>query len=287
MRVQHFYDPRTGTISYVVACEASKTGVVIDPVLDYDPKAARVFHESFEAMASWLDAGSYQVPYALDTHPHADHMSAVRCFAERNGSKTVIGRGFVEVQKTFAELLQLGPEVPLDGSQYDVLLDDGDEVDVGTFRIVAIATPGHTPASMSFLVGGAVFVGDLLFQPDSGTARCDFPGGSAKELYASIQRIYALPATTMIYTLHDYQPGGRKLAFESSVAVQKRSNVHLRDGVSEAAFVKLREALEKGKPAPNLILPSLQVNLRGGALPAAAANGIRYLTIPINAFGEA
>ncbi|MCB9890959.1 MAG: MBL fold metallo-hydrolase [Planctomycetes bacterium] len=287
MKIQHFYDTRTGTISYVVADDASKIAVVIDPVMDYDSKAGRIFFESAEEVAAWIDAGGFRVPYALDTHPHADHMTAMPFFKERYGSKTVIGRGFVQVQENFADLFDLGPEFPRDGSQYDILLDDDEVLEVGPFDVRAISTPGHTPASMSFVIGDAVFVGDLLFQPDSGTARCDFPGGSSAEIYDSIQRIYALPSATRVFTLHDYQPGGRPLAFESTVDEQRRSNVHLRDGVSKEAFVKLRNTLEAGKPAPNLILPALQVNLRGGHLPEPASNGIRYLKIPLNQFGGA
>lgn len=285
MIVQHFYDPRTGTLSYVVADTDARTAVVIDPVLDYDPRSGRVFQDSAEEIARYVDEHDYAIPYVLDTHVHADHLTGLQFFRERYGAKTVIGSGVSRVQRAFAPLFDLDAGFATDGSQFDVLLDDGAKLDVGAFEIEVIETGGHTPASVSYLVGDAVFVGDTLFQPDSGTARCDFPGGSAAELYDSIQRIYALPPETRVFTLHDYQPGGRELAFESTVAEQRGSNVHLRDGVGKQEFVALRAELERGKEAPTLILPSLQVNIRAGHLPEPAANGTRYLKIPLNAFG--
>jgi glyoxylase-like metal-dependent hydrolase (beta-lactamase superfamily II) len=221
------------------------------------------------------------VPYVLDTHAHADHMSGAQFFRERLGAKTVIGRGITAVQAAFGELFGLAG-FPADGSQFDVLLDDWAVLEVGPFEIEAIPTAGHTPASLSYRIGDAVFVGDSLFQPDSGTARCDFPGGSAAELYDSIQRIFALPEDTRVFTLHDYRPGGRELAFESTVGEQRRDNIHIHDGVSKQEFVALRARLERGKEAPALLLPAVQVNIRAGHLPDPDDNGIRYLKIPLN-----
>jgi len=282
MIIQHFYDTRTGTLSYVVADEGSRTAVVIDAVTDYDPPSGRVFHESAESVARYIDAAGYSVPFVLDTHAHADHFSAMPFFRERYGAKTVIGAGITAVQDVFARLFNL--DVPADGSQFDVLLEDGEVLEAGGLQIEAIPTGGHTPTSLSYRIGDAVFVGDTLFQPDSGAARCDFPGGSAAELYDSIQRLYALPPATRLFTAHDYQPGGRQLAFESTVAAQRSDNIHIHDGVSKDEFVALRAKLEAGKPVPRLILPAIQVNICAGALPPPEANGTRYLKIPLNAF---
>lgn len=286
MKIQHFYDERTGTLSYVVSDDAETTAVVIDPVTDYDARSGRVFHESAEAIARYLDEHGLAVPFALDTHAHADHLSALQFFRERYGSRTVIGAGITTVQRTFKAFFDLGDEVPGDGSQFDVLLEDHQVLDVGPFSIEAIPTGGHTPASLSYRIGDAVFVGDTLFQPDAGTARCDFPGGSAEDLYDSIQRLFLLPEETRVFTLHDYRPGGRELAFESTIGEQRRSNIHLRDGVSKEEFVALRTRLEQGKEVPRLILPSIQVNIDAGRLPAPAENGRRYLKVPINGFEQ-
>lgn len=284
MKIQHFHDERTGTLSYVVSDDAEATAVVIDPVMDHDLRSGRVFHESAETIAGYLDEHGLAVPFVLDTHAHADHLSALQFFRERYGSRTVIGAGIPAVQRTFKAFFDLGEEVPGDGSQFDVLLEDHEVLDVGPFSIEAIPTGGHTPASLSYRIGDAVFVGDTLFQPDAGTARCDFPGGSAEELYDSIQRLFDLPEETRVFTLHDYQPGGRELAFESTIGEQRRSNIHLRDGVSKEEFVALRARLEQGKEVPRLILPSVQVNIDAGRLPAPAKNGRRYLRVPINGF---
>ncbi|MCB9914473.1 MAG: MBL fold metallo-hydrolase [Planctomycetes bacterium] len=287
MIVQHFFDPRTYTLTYVVADEATKIALVIDPVLDYDPKAGKTFTESAEAVAAWIDARGYQVPYVLDTHVHADHLTAIPFFKQRYGAKSVIGEDVTTVQDVFKGLLNLGDEFKTDGSQFDVRMGPDDVLKAGPFEVRAIPTGGHTPASVSYLIGDAVFVGDSLFQPDAGTARCDFPGGSAAELYDSVMRIYALPDATRVFTLHDYQPGGRKLEFESTVGRQKRENVHLKATTTKEEFVALRAELERGKEAPTLLLPSVQVNMRAGELPPPESNGVRYLKIPLNAFHTA
>lgn len=286
MNIQHFYDQRTGTLSYVVSDDAEKRAVVIDPVMDYEARSGRVYFESAESIAAYLDGRGLAVPFVLDTHAHADHLSALQFFKERYGSRTVIGAGIPAVQRTFKAFFDLGEEVPGDGSQFDVLLGDHEVLDVGPFAIEALPTAGHTPASLSYRIGDAVFVGDTLFQPDAGTARCDFPGGSAAELYDSIQRLFALPEATRVFTLHDYQPGGRELAFESTIGQQRRENVHVRDGVSKQEFVELRARLEEGKEVPKLILPAVQVNIDAGRLPAPANSGRRYLKVPINGFQQ-
>lgn len=284
MRIQHFHDPRTGTLSYVVSDEVQRTAVVIDPVMDYDARSGRVYFESAEAISTYLDEHGLAVPFVLDTHAHADHLSALQFFKERYGSRTVIGAGIVRVQRTFKAFFDLGDSVPDDGSQFDVLLEDHEVLDTGAFSIEAIPTGGHTPASLSYRIEDAVFVGDTLFQPDSGTARCDFPGGSAEELHDSIQRLYRLPEATRVFTLHDYQPGGRELAFESTIGEQRRENIHLNDAISREEFVQLRAKLEAGKEVPRLILPAVQINIDAGRLPTPAANGTSYMKFPINGF---
>jgi glyoxylase-like metal-dependent hydrolase (beta-lactamase superfamily II) len=286
MRIQHFFDPRTSTLTYVVHDEDAKVGVVIDPVLDYEPRGGRIFHESVEAVAAYVDAQRIELPFALDTHCHADHLSALPWFAERYGSRTVIGAGIVTVQRTFGEIFGFGPADGFapDGSQWDILLEDGAKLGFGGLELEAIPTGGHTPASLSYRIGDAVFVGDSLFMPDQGTARCDFPGGSAEELYESVQRLYALPPETRVFTLHDYQPGGRALRFFCTIAEARAGNIHLRDGVTRAEFVALRRRLEEGKELPTLLLPAVQVNIRGGRLPPPEANGRRYLKIPLGGF---
>ncbi|MEO0480792.1 MAG: MBL fold metallo-hydrolase [Planctomycetota bacterium] len=285
MNVQHFYDERTGSLSYIVTEEATKTALVIDPVLDFDAASGRVWNASNERMTKFLEDGSYTVPYVLETHVHADHFSGAQWFRKRFSAKTVISAHVCAVQKTLGPLFNMGKDFPTDGRQFDILIDDGATLEAGGLSIKVIPTPGHTPASISYLIGDALFVGDSIFQPDSGTARCDFPGGSAAELYDSIQRMYALPDQTRIFTLHDYQPGGRELQFVSTVAEQKQSNRDLRHDTTKEEFIALRKKLEEGKDAPRLILPSLQVNLRGGHLPDPESNGVAYLKIPLNAFG--
>jgi glyoxylase-like metal-dependent hydrolase (beta-lactamase superfamily II) len=285
MKIQHFHDPRTGSFTYVVSDDASKTAVVIDAVMDYEPKSGRVFFESAETVARYIDENGFSVPFVLDTHTHADHLTAMPFFRVRYGAKSVIGSGVTTVQATFKQFFDLDPAMPTDGSQFDILLDDHATLDAGPFEIEAIPTGGHTPASLSYRIRDAVFVGDSLFQPDSGTARCDFPGASAAELYDSIQRLFALPDETRVFTLHDYQPGGRELAFESTIGAQRRGNIHVHDGISREEFIALRSKLEVGKEVPTLLFPSVQVNIRAGNLPEPEQNGVSYLKIPLNALG--
>lgn len=282
MVIQHFFDQATSTLTYVV--HDGGIGIVIDPVLDYDPKSARTTVRSAEAVARYIDHRHLSIPYVIDTHAHADHLTAMPFFKKRYGSQTVTGSRVGEVQRSFRDIYNLGADFPIDGRQFDILLDEGQDLEVGSFRIRAMHTPGHTPAHMSWQVEDAVFVGDTLFMPDYGTARCDFPGGSADQLYDSIQRIYALPDSTRLFMCHDYQPGGRDLRFVTTVAEQKQSNVQLRQGTTKQEFLKLRTARDAKLDMPALILPAIQINIRAGEFPNREANGTAYLKIPLNVF---
>lgn len=282
MVIQHFFDQATSTLTYVV--HDGGIGIVIDPVLDYDPKSARTTVRFAEAVAQYIDHRHLSIPYVIDTHAHADHLTAMPFFKKRYGSQTVTGSRVGEVQRSFRDIYNLGADFPIDGRQFDILLDEGQDLEVGSFRIRAMHTPGHTPAHMSWQVEDAVFVGDTLFMPDYGTARCDFPGGSADQLYDSIQRIYALPDSTRLFMCHDYQPGGRDLRFVTTVAEQKQSNVQLRQGTMKQEFLKLRTARDAKLDMPALILPAIQINIRAGEFPNREANGTAYLKIPLNVF---
>ena len=282
MEIQHFFDQATSTLTYVV--HDGGIGIVIDPVLDYDPKSARTTVRFAEAVAQYIDHRHLSIPYVIDTHAHADHLTAMPFFKKRYGSQTVTGSRVGEVQRSFRDIYNLGADFPIDGRQFDILLDEGQDLEVGSFRIRAMHTPGHTPAHMSWQVEDAVFVGDTLFMPDYGTARCDFPGGSADQLYDSIQRIYALPDSTRLFMCHDYQPGGRELCFVTTVAEQKQSNVQLRQGTMKQEFLKLRTARDAKLDMPALILPAIQINIRAGEFPNREANGTAYLKIPLNVF---
>jgi glyoxylase-like metal-dependent hydrolase (beta-lactamase superfamily II) len=283
MEIQHFFEPQTGTLSYVI--HDGRSAVVIDPVRDYDPKSGRTAWTSSERIARYLEERRLAVPFVIDTHAHADHLTGLPYFRERHGARSVTGARVGEVQRSFVELFDLGPDFPVDGRQFDVLLDEGKRLGFGSLEVEALHTPGHTPAHMSWRIGDAVFLGDTLFMPDYGSARCDFPGGSAAILYDSIQRLYALPDDTRLFVCHDYQPGGRPLAFETTVREQKRSNVQIDGRTTREAFVTFREQRDAGLEAPALLLPSIQVNVRAGELPPPRANGVAYLEIPLNALG--
>jgi glyoxylase-like metal-dependent hydrolase (beta-lactamase superfamily II) len=257
---------------------------VIDPVLDYDPKSARTSVGSAEAVARYIDTRNLAVPYVIDTHAHADHLTAMPYFKKRYGARTVTGSRVGEVQRSFRDIYNLGAYFPVDGRQFDLLLDEGQELGVGAFRVRAMHTPGHTPAHMSWQIDDALFVGDSLFMPDYGTARCDFPGGSAEQLFDSIQRIYALPENTRLFMCHDYQPGGRELRFVTTVAEQTRSNMQLREGTTKQEFAALRKNRDAQLDMPALILPAIQINIRAGEFPEPEANGTAYLKIPLNVF---
>jgi glyoxylase-like metal-dependent hydrolase (beta-lactamase superfamily II) len=282
--IQHFFHEPTSTLSYVI--HDGRTAVVIDPVRDYDPKSARTSWVAAEEIAAYLDRGRLAVEYVIDTHVHADHLSGIPFFKERYGAQSVTGARVGEIQAAFRDFYDLGPDFPIDGRQFDVLLDEGKRIGFGSLEVEALHTPGHTPAHMSWRIRDAVFVGDTLFMPDYGSARCDFPRGSAAELYDSIQRIYAMPDATRLFMCHDYLPGGRPLAFETTVGEQKRSNVQIDARTTKEAYVALREKRDAGLEAPALILPSLQVNIRAGALPASEANGVSYLKIPLDRLGS-
>lgn len=284
-RVKGFYDPRTGSIQYVVSDPATKACAIIDPLLDFDEKSGTTATTHADAILDYVSEEGLKVEWILDTHPHADHFSSAHYLKEKTGALTAIGARVVDVQKLWKDIYNLS-ELATDGSQWDRLFTDGETFAVGALQGRVIFTPGHTLASITYVIGDAAFVNDTIFMPDSGTARADFPGGSAKALWEGIQRILALPDETRLFTGHDYEPNGRAAKWESTVAEQKRTNLHLAD-MTEVAFVALREARDKTLPMPKLILHALQVNIRGGGLPEPDANGNRYLKFPLNALGGA
>jgi glyoxylase-like metal-dependent hydrolase (beta-lactamase superfamily II) len=283
MQIQHFFDRHTWTLTYVV--HDGRTGIVIDPVRDYDPASGRTSWASAEEVAAYIERTGLEVPYVIDTHAHADHMTGMPFFRERYGTRTVTGAGIGEIQATFRDVYHLDRDFPVDGSQFDVLIDEGKRLGFGTLEVEALHTPGHTAAHVSLKIGDAVFVGDTLFMPDYGSARCDFPGGSPAVLYDSIQRLYALPDETRLFVCHDYLPGGRPLAYETTVGEQKRGNVQIDGRTTRQEYVAFREKKDATLAAPNLILPSIQVNIRAGELPEAESNGTSYLRIPLNVLG--
>ena len=276
-------DPVSHTWSYLVVDPATREAAIIDPVLGYDAASGRtsVAHAA-QLLASARNVGA-NVRWLLETHAHADHLSAGHWLKGQLPEATLaIGKGIQSVQETFRPIFNLGVHFPIDGSQFDRLFDDGDRFMIGDLVATAIAVPGHTADSVAYLIGDALFVGDSLFMPDGGSARCDFPGGSARMLYQSIQRMFALPDTTRVFVCHDYGPGGRELACETTLAAQKAGNIHVGNGTSEDAFVAMREARDATLAMPALILPAIQANIRAGALPDAEDNGTRYLKIPLD-----
>jgi len=279
--VQAFFDPATFTASYIVADPATQAAAIIDPVLDFEPKAGKLSTRSADAMLEAVRARGLKLAYVLETHAHADHLSAADYIRRETGAKVVIGARIVEVQKTFIPVFEA--EVADDGSAFDVLLNEGDVLALGELSIRAMHTPGHTPACLTYLVGDAAFVGDTIFMPDYGTARADFPGGDARTLYRSIQKVLSLPPETRVFVGHDYLPEGRSdHRWETTVAAERARNIHVRDGRDEDAFVAMRTARDATLPAPTLILPSLQVNIRAGALPAPTAAGNVFLRLPVS-----
>ncbi|HEX5379306.1 MAG TPA: MBL fold metallo-hydrolase [Phenylobacterium sp.] len=282
--VKAFFDEATFTVTYVVRDPGSQACAVIDSVLDYDPASGRTAERSADAVIAYVKAENLDVVWQLETHAHADHLSAAPYLKAALGGRLAIGEKIVRVQETFGKLFNAGPDFARDGRQFEHLFQDGERFAVGGLQAIALHVPGHTPACMAYVIGDAVFVGDTLFMPDYGTARCDFPGGDAATLYRSIQRLLALPDATRVFLCHDYKaPGRDAYAWETTIAVERRDNVHLRDGVTEAQFVALRQARDAGLDMPRLILPSVQVNMRGGHLPEPEDNGVRYLKIPLNA----
>ena len=275
------FDEATHTVSYVVWDAATRQAAIIDPVLDYDHRAGRASYRSADALLRFVADQGLSVAWILETHAHADHLSAAPYLKEKTGASIGIGEHIAEVQRTFAPVFGM-QNVSGDGREFDRLFRDGDRFPLGELRVDVIHTPGHTPACVSYRVGDAVFVGDTLFMPDYGTARADFPGGDARTLYRSIQRLLALPDETRLYLCHDYKaPGRDHFAWETTVADEKARNVHVGGGVDEASFVAMREARDATLPAPVLLLPSLQVNIRAGRLPDPEDNGRRYLKIPL------
>ncbi len=282
-QVQGFFDPATWTVSYLVHNGPGSAAAIIDSVLDYDPKSGRTRTTSADQLIDQVQAQGLQVQWILETHAHADHLSAAPYLQKKLGGQIAIGDQITRVQKVFKGIFNLEPEFRLDGSQFDVLLQDGQAFSIGELTARVMAVPGHTPACVAYQVGDAVFVGDTLFMPDVGTARCDFPGGDASALYASVQKVLSLPPETRLFMCHDYPPNARPVAFETTVAAQRAHNIHVHDGVSQAEFVEMRTRRDATLEMPVLILPAVQVNIRAGDMPPPEANGTAYLKIPINA----
>lgn len=282
--VTPFHHADTGTWTYVASDPATAAAAIIDPVLDFDPKSGRTSTPSAEALLDHVRGHGLDVRWLLETHAHADHLSAAHWLKTRHfpGATLAIGEGIRDVQKAFRPIFNLDERFPVDGSQFDHLFADGEAFAVGGIQARVIAVPGHTSDSNAYLIGDALFTGDSLFMPDGGTARCDFPGGDAATLFRSIQRLYALPDATRVFVCHDYGPGGREVRCETTIGEQKRANIHARAGVGEGEFVAMRQARDATLAMPTLILPAVQVNIRAGALPPPEANGVRFLKIPLD-----
>ena len=282
-QVHGIFDPATWTVTYVVHNGTGSAAAIIDSVLDYDPKSGRTRTTSADKVIDYVMAQGLKVQWILETHAHADHLSAAPYLKQKLGGKIGIGAQITRVQKVFKGIFNLEPEFRMDGSQFDVLLKDGEAFRIGDLTASVIAVPGHTPACVAYQVGDAVFVGDTMFMPDVGTARCDFPGGDAKTLYASVRKLLSLPTDTRLFMCHDYPPNNRPVAFETTVAEQRAKNIHVHDGISEAQFVEMRTKRDATLEMPVLILPAVQINIRAGELPPKEANGIAYAKIPLNA----
>ena len=277
-----FFHKPTCTFSYVVAEPTTRRAAVIDPVLDYDAASGRTGIASADAIISYLRTEKLTLDWILESHAHADHVSAAQFMRRELGGRIAIGAGIREVQKTFKAFYNLGDEFKPDGRQFDQLFEDGDVFKIGQLEARVMATPGHTGDSVTYVIGDGAFVGDTLFMPDCGTARCDFPGGDAGTLYDSIHKILSLPPETRLFMCHDYAPGGREYKHAATVAEQKRANIHVHDGVSREEFIRMRTARDKTLNVPALLLPAIQVNIRAGQLPEPEANGVSYLRIPLN-----
>ncbi len=281
-QVESFFDPITSTITYVVKDPQSNACAIVDSVMDIDYAAGRISYQNADAIIAYVQAKDLTVEWLIETHVHADHLSAAPYLQQHLGGKLGIGRGIIQVQETFGKVFNEGTEFQRDGSQFDRLFDDGDNYSVGHMRCTAIHTPGHTPACMVHVMGDAAFVGDTLFMPDSGTARCDFPGGDAAALYDSIMKVLALPDATRVFMCHDYGAEGRDIHWESTVAEQKKYNIHVGKDSVKDAYVAIRTERDAGLALPRLIIPSLQVNMRAGELPPADDSGKAFLKVPIN-----
>lgn len=285
MTVQAFFDPHTWTVTYVLADPATGRCAIIDPVLDYDFKSGRTSTHAADQVRGYVQANGLGVDWILETHAHADHLSAAVYLKQHLGGRIAIGERIRTVQATFKTIFHLEAGFVPDGSQFDHLFHDGEVFHVGQLAVTALLVPGHTPADMAYLVGNTVFVGDTLFMPDVGTARADFPGGNAHTLFHSVQRLLALPPDTQMYVCHDYPPDSRAPAWLTTVAAQKAHNIHVKDGTTEEAFVAMRTARDATLGMPTLIIPSIQINVRAGQLPPPEDNGQTYLKIPLNVLG--
>ena len=281
-QVHGIFDPATWTVSYIVHHGPGTACAIVDSVLDYDPKSGRTRTTSADKVVAYVQENQLRVEWILETHAHADHITAAPYLKQKLGGKVAIGHQITAVQKVFKGVFNLEPEFKQDGSQFDALLKDDEEFTIGDLRAKVLAVPGHTPACVAYQVGDAVFVGDTLFMPDVGSARCDFPGGDAKTLYASTRKLLSLPAQTRLFMCHDYPPNNRPVAYETTVAEQRAKNIHVHDGISEAQFVQMRTQRDATLDMPVLILPAVQINVRAGAMPPKDDNGIAYLKIPIN-----
>lgn len=282
--IQAFFDPVTATVTYVVhESVAGGACAIIDSVLDYDPKSGRTSTASADRVAAYVREHGLRTDWLLETHAHADHLSAAPYLQRQLGGVIAIGQSIRTVQGVFKKIFNLEPQFQLDGSQFGRLFADGETFQIGALTASAMHVPGHTPADMAYRIGDAVFVGDTLFMPDVGTARCDFPGGDAHQLYRSIRQLLSLPDDTRLYMCHDYPPAGREAAWQTTVAEQRRANIHVRDGIGEDDFVDMRTQRDATLSMPTLILPAIQVNIRAGHFPPAEDNGVRYLKIPVDA----
>ena len=279
-----FFDEATYTISYVVHDPATKEAAIIDSVLDYAPNSGRTSFGSADLIIEYVETNDLKVTWLIETHAHADHISAAPYLQEKLGGKLSIGKDIIRVQDVFGKLFNAGTDFERDGSQFDHLFTDGETFKVGELEGIALHVPGHTPADMAFIIGDAAFVGDTIFMPDFGTARADFPGGDARRLFRSIRRLLSLPDDTRLFLCHDYKAPGRDVyAWETTVRQQREENVHVKDGVTEEEFVEMRTTRDKTLDMPTLIMPSVQVNIRGGRLPEPEDNGVSYIKIPVNA----
>lgn len=287
LQVEGFFDPATWTVSYIVLDTGTRQCALVDSVLDYDPKSGRTSHASADLLIARVRELGATVQWILETHVHADHLSAAPYLKKELGGQLGIGQHITTVQKVFGSLFNAGADFARDGRQFDHLFIDGETFHIGGLEARAMHTPGHTPACMTYVVKDtqqtAAFVGDTLFMPDYGTARCDFPGGDARTLFRSINKVLSLPPETRLYMCHDYQPGGREVQYVSTVADEREKNVHVRNGISEEEFVAMRHARDATLGMPTLILPSVQINMRAGQLPEPESNGTRYIKIPLNA----
>lgn len=280
--VQPFFDAETGTVSYVVYEARGSACAIIDSVLDYDPKSGHTNTTSADKLINFIQEQKLIVEWILETHAHADHLSAAPYIKNHLGGKIAIGQMITKVQRVFDDIFNLEDSFKFDGSQFDYLFHEDEEFHIGSLTAKALYVPGHTPADMAYHIGDAIFVGDTLFMPDAGTARCDFPGGDAHTMYQSVQKILSFPDTTRLFMCHDYPPNGRAPAWESTVAKQRTTNIHIRKDIDEDDFVAMRTARDKTLGMPTLILPAIQINIRAGNMPPADDNGVRYLKIPLN-----